>query len=124
MSSHFDFVIIGGGTSGLVVASRLSEIQDFRVLVLEAGGDHNSDPRVTTPAMWASLFGTEADWGFKTVTQVWASFTSDAFCPNGQHATALEHLHSQTSIDISKARTEQSICGFPPGEGTGRLKCH
>lgn len=77
MSSSFDFVVIGGGTSGLVVATRLSEVHDFRVLVLEAGGDHTNDPRVKTPAMWASLFGSEADWCFNTVPQVCvASFVS------------------------------------------------
>ncbi|KAK7743872.1 hypothetical protein SLS53_003892 [Cytospora paraplurivora] len=69
MSSSFDFVIIGGGTSGLVVAARLSEMHRFRILVLEAGGNHIEDPRVKTPAMWASLIGTEADWGFNTEPQ-------------------------------------------------------
>ncbi|ROW16456.1 hypothetical protein VPNG_02755 [Cytospora leucostoma] len=69
MSSSFDFVIIGGGTSALVVAARLSENHHFRVLVLEAGEDHTNDPRVKTPAMWASLFGSEADWAFKTEPQ-------------------------------------------------------
>lgn len=72
MSSPFDFVVIGGGTSGLVVATRLSEVHDFRILVLEAGGDHTNDPRVKTPALWASLFGSEVDWCFNTVPQVCA----------------------------------------------------
>lgn len=74
MSSTFDFVIIGGGTSGLVIAARLSEIHHFRILVLEAGGDHTNDPRVKTPAMWASLLGSEADWCFTTEPQVWFPF--------------------------------------------------
>ncbi|ROW11583.1 hypothetical protein VMCG_01317 [Cytospora schulzeri] len=69
MSSSFDFVIIGGGTSGLVIAARLSEIHHFRILVLEAGGDHTNDPRVKTPALWASLLGSEADWCFNTEPQ-------------------------------------------------------
>lgn len=70
MSSSFDFVVIGGGTSGLAVAIRLSEVDHFRVLVLEAGGDHTNDPRVKTPATWAALFGSEVDWCFNTVPQV------------------------------------------------------
>ena len=42
----FDYVIVGGGTAGLVVAARLSEDPTKSVLVLEAGGAHLGDPVV------------------------------------------------------------------------------
>lgn len=62
--------MIGGGTAGLVVATRLSEDPNVSVLVVEAGLDHRDDPRVKTPALHNSLKKTEADWDFRTEPQV------------------------------------------------------
>jgi choline dehydrogenase-like flavoprotein len=67
-----DYVIIGGGTAGLVVASRLSENPNLSVVVLEAGQNHLQDPRVNIPAFWSSLVGTELDWQFASRPQVCA----------------------------------------------------
>jgi choline dehydrogenase-like flavoprotein len=69
-TDEYDFVIIGGGTSGLVVANRLSEDPNVQVLVLEAGENHLNDPRVMIPALCMSLQGSEADWNFATTPQV------------------------------------------------------
>lgn len=66
----FDYIIIGGGTSGLVLASRLTEDPSVHVLVLEAGKSHIDDPRVNMPAGWPALLGSDADWSFKTTPQV------------------------------------------------------
>ncbi|KAL2259503.1 hypothetical protein VTK26DRAFT_6793 [Humicola hyalothermophila] len=69
MASEFDFIIVGGGCAGLVLAARLTEDANVRVLVLEAGEDLTADPRVNVPAMWPQLQGTDTDWQFKTVPQ-------------------------------------------------------
>ena len=66
----FDFVVIGGGTAGLVVAARLTENPNVNVVVLEAGDSYIGDPRINLPAGWPALLGTEADWNFKTTPQV------------------------------------------------------
>lgn len=70
LALSYDFVVIGGGTSGLVVASRLTEDPKNHVLVLEAGGDHLSDPRVLIPALCMRAPGSDLDWQFQTIPQV------------------------------------------------------
>ncbi|KAG1759752.1 GMC oxidoreductase [Suillus occidentalis] len=60
----------GGGTTGLVLASRLSENPSASVLVLEAGGAHIDDDVLLVPQRrWLYLGNAEYDWGFKTETQ-------------------------------------------------------
>lgn len=68
-----DYIIIGGGTAGLVLANRLSEDPNVSVVVLEAGNDLRQDLRVDIPALWSSLLGSDADWNFQTTPQVKAS---------------------------------------------------
>ncbi|KAK7937668.1 alcohol oxidase [Apiospora aurea] len=66
----FDYIVVGGGTAGLAVASRLSEDEAVRVLVIEAGGDHGSDPLVSTPGALVGQYGDpKYDWNFRSVPQ-------------------------------------------------------
>lgn len=70
-TESFDFIVVGGGTAGLVLASRIAETPALgRVLVVEAGKDQTQDPRVNVPAFWPTLISTGSDWRFKTVSQV------------------------------------------------------
>ncbi|MFA3877989.1 GMC family oxidoreductase [Streptomyces sp. MMCC 100] len=64
----FDYVVVGGGSAGCVVAARLSEDPGVSVLLLEAGGDERR-PDVETPDAWSTLLGSEADWAYETVWQ-------------------------------------------------------
>ncbi|CEL10649.1 hypothetical protein ASPCAL13765 [Aspergillus calidoustus] len=69
LPASVDYIIVGGGTSGLVLAARLSENPDLQIVVLEAGPDRTSDPRVSDSSAWPTLPGTDLDWQTKTVPQ-------------------------------------------------------
>jgi choline dehydrogenase len=61
----YDVIVIGAGAAGCVVAARLSEDPDRRVLLLEAGG-HNKRLSVKAPAAFSAQFGTKLDWEYWT----------------------------------------------------------
>jgi len=64
----YDYIIVGAGSAGCVLASRLTEDPNVSVLVLEAGGpDKNMNVRV--PAAFSKLFKTSLDWNYETEPQ-------------------------------------------------------
>ncbi len=63
--SAYDYVIVGAGSAGCVLANRLSEDPSMRVLLLEAGGRDRS-PKIKIPAAFAQQFHTKLDWDFAT----------------------------------------------------------
>jgi choline dehydrogenase len=65
---NYDFIIIGAGTAGCVLAARLSENPKARILLIEAGKSDNR-PEVHMPAGYAALQKTPRDWQYYTTPQ-------------------------------------------------------
>lgn len=66
---RFDYIIIGAGTAGCVLAARLSENPAHRVCLIEAGGSEKH-PTISIPAgVGAAIMNPKLGWGLKTVPQ-------------------------------------------------------
>jgi choline dehydrogenase len=63
-----DYVVVGTGSAGSVVAERLSADARNRVVVLEAGGK-DTDRRIKMPVTWTQLFRSPIDWDYLTEPQ-------------------------------------------------------
>jgi choline dehydrogenase len=66
--TEFDYIIVGAGTAGCVLATRLTQDPGTRVLLLEAGSGERPKA-MTVPDAWPGLLGTAADWADVTSAQ-------------------------------------------------------
>jgi choline dehydrogenase-like flavoprotein len=78
----FDYVVVGAGSAGCVLASRLTEDPTVRVLVREAGG-RDVSPNIHMPAAYPRTFRTRYDWAYRTVPQPQAGGRS-LYWPRGR----------------------------------------
>jgi choline dehydrogenase len=65
----FDYIIVGGGTAGLVLANRLSALSHVRVAIIEPGGDERGNVNVTSVNSFPNGYNSPVDWNYTSVAQ-------------------------------------------------------
>jgi choline dehydrogenase-like flavoprotein len=66
--SGYDFAIVGAGSAGCALARRLSEREDVRILLIEAGGEENH-PHIADPTAYFNLWESEYSWRYESTPQ-------------------------------------------------------
>ena len=67
---QFDFIIVGGGLSGCVLASRLHQaLPSLSVALLEAGPDESNNPSILSPVLSATLHDTPLQYRYQSIPQ-------------------------------------------------------
>ncbi|BAY48674.1 glucose-methanol-choline oxidoreductase [Scytonema sp. HK-05] len=80
--TQYDYIVIGAGSAGCVVANRLTENPETTVLLLEAGNP-DTKPEIQIPLQCTHLPGTEVDWGYFSEPEPYLN-DRKVFCPRGK----------------------------------------
>jgi choline dehydrogenase len=97
---RFDYVVVGAGTAGCVVAGRLSEDPDVRVLLMEAGSAERGRT-MTVPSAWPENLGSAAEWNEFTTPQGDAgpvAYTRGRALGGSGSINAMAHVRGHRSI--------------------------
>jgi choline dehydrogenase len=100
MLNGYDYIIVGGGSTGCVLAARLSQDPAARVLLLETGGLPAGD-RFANPTAWPGLVGSDADWREQTVPQAGAGalpYPRGRVLGGSGSVNAMAHLRGHRSV--------------------------
>ncbi|ROT42101.1 GMC oxidoreductase [Sodiomyces alkalinus F11] len=97
--AKYDYIVVGGGTAGCVVASRLAEyLPRKNILLIEAGPSDLTDERVLDLRRWLSLLGGELDYDYGTTEQ-----------PNGN-----SHIRHSRAKVLGGCSSHNTLISFRP----------
>ncbi|EJD46398.1 alcohol oxidase, partial [Auricularia subglabra TFB-10046 SS5] len=99
---EFDYLVVGGGTAGLVVAARLSEDGTKTVGVIEAGEYVTDMPEINVPGFLGRAIGTKVDWKFETAPQPGMDDRKLRY-PRGKVVGGTSAINFMTNTRASKA---------------------
>lgn len=69
INSSYDYIVVGSGSAGSVIAARLAQNDDVTVLLLEAGGHFDETENSHIPGLWYKMLNSEFDWDYYTEPQ-------------------------------------------------------
>ncbi|XP_046753200.1 glucose dehydrogenase [FAD, quinone]-like [Diprion similis] len=78
IDAEYDFIIVGGGTAGSVIAARLSENPSWKVLLMEAGPDELASASV--PGFFGSISQSSLEWGYRSQNESFACLGTNSSC--------------------------------------------
>eukprot|EP00918_Siedleckia_nematoides_P105964 GHVU01231303.1.p1 GENE.GHVU01231303.1~~GHVU01231303.1.p1 ORF type:complete len:423 (+),score=46.88 GHVU01231303.1:326-1594(+) len=105
LDKEYDYIIVGAGSAGSVLAYRLSEDANNKVLVLEAGDEEQTIPSVDIPAALLMTWKTSGDWAYYTVPQKHACKSlqdKKSYWPRGKGLGGSSNLNSLAYIRGSR----------------------
>ena len=114
----YDYVIVGAGSAGCVLANRLSEDPDVQVLLLEAGPPDTNE-NIHVPLGYLQLGGTEVDWDYHSAPEQRVPATAASRCRADARSAAPPR---STRWSTSAATTSTTTNGACPA-GAGRTCC-
>lgn len=110
LNTTYDYIVVGAGSTGAVVANRLSEDDWSSVLLLEAGGNDLDNVFMNTPALTDKTVMTHLDWQYFTVPQKHAAFAMQnnrSFWPRGRTIGGTSAINSQVYMRGSRHDFDQ-----------------
>src|SRR4051794_22043407 len=94
--TDFQYVIVGAGSAGCVLANRLTEDPSCRVLLLEAGQSDRA-MNVRIPAAFPKLFKSDRDWAYDTEPTA-ALGGRSVYCPRGKTVGGSSSINAQMYV--------------------------